>query len=354
MKFPKRNNSSSIWQRRALRYSLAVVAVAAGFGLRAALTAWIGPGLPTYITFYPAVMVAALLAGFGPGLLATVLTGLSVAYWILPPVGRWAITSPVDRVGLVLFAGMGLFMSAVAEFYRRDRRKAAAYDRELVLRESQDALRQSEARLAGIVGSAMDAIISVDAGQRIVLFNTAAESMFRCSAGEAIGQPLDRFIPARYRDRHREHVRGFGATGVTARSMTALGALSGLRADGQEFPIEASISQGDVKGQKLFTVILRDITERKRAEEELRESEERYRMMFETMLEGFCIIEVLFDADDRPIDYRFLEINPAFEAQTGLKNARGKRMRELAPEQMKRTGLRFMEKSPRRANRRVL
>jgi len=127
-------------------------------------------------------------------------------------------------------------------------------------------------------------------------------------------------------------VRSFGATGVTARTMAALGALSGLRADGQEFPIEASISQGDVKGQKLFTVILRDTTERKRAEEELRQSEERYRTMFETMLEGFCIIEVLFDADDRPLDYRFLEINSAFEAQTGLKDARGKRMRELAPE----------------------
>ena len=322
MKFPERNNSSSsIWQRWTLRYGLAFVAVAAGFGLRLALTAWVGPGLPTYITFYPAVMVAALLAGFGPGLLATGLTALSVAYWILPPEG-FRIASPVERLGVVLFAGMGLFMSAVAEFYRRDRRKAAAYDREMALRASQDALRQSEARLAGIVGSAMDAIISVDADQRIVLFNAAAERMFRCSAAEALGQPLDRFIPARYRTRHREHVRSFGATGVTARTMAALGALSGLRADGQEFPIEASISQGDVKGQKLFTVILRDTTERKRAEEELRQSEERYRTMFETMLEGFCIIEVLFDADDRPLDYRFLEINSAFEAQTGLKDAR--------------------------------
>ena len=83
----RNNSSSSIWQKRALRYGLAFVAVAAGFGLRLALTAWIGPGLPTYITFYPAVMVAALLAGFGPGLLATALTGLTVAYWILPPEG---------------------------------------------------------------------------------------------------------------------------------------------------------------------------------------------------------------------------------------------------------------------------
>ena len=128
----------------------------------------------------------------------------------------------------------------------------AHYDREIALRESRETLRQSEARLAGIVGSAMDAIISVDADQRIVLFNAAAEGMFRCSAAEALGQPLDRFIPARYRARHREHVRGFGATGVTARTMTALGALSGLRADGQEFPIEASISQGGGERPEAF------------------------------------------------------------------------------------------------------
>ena len=143
----RNNSSSSIWQKRALRHGLAFVAVAAGFGLRSALTAWIGPGLPTYITFYPAVMVAALLAGFGPGLLATALTGLSVAYWVLPPEG-FAISSTVDRVGLVLFAGMGLFMSTIAELYRRDRRKAAAYDQEMALRESRETLRQSEAPLA--------------------------------------------------------------------------------------------------------------------------------------------------------------------------------------------------------------
>ncbi len=230
-------------------------------------------GLPTYITFYPAVMVAALLAGFGPGLLATALTGLSVAYWVLPPEG-FAISSTVDRVGLVLFAGMGLFMSTIAELYRRDRRKAAAYDQEMALRESRETLRQSEARLAGIIGSAMDAIISVDADQRIVLFNAAAENMFRCSTAEALGQPLDRFIPIRYRASHREHMRSFSATGVTARTMAALGALSGLRADGQEFPIEASISQGNVKGQKLFTVILRDITERQLAEAALKKANE--------------------------------------------------------------------------------
>jgi PAS domain S-box-containing protein len=75
-----------------------------------------------------------------------------------------------------------------------------------------------------------------------------------------------------------------------------------------------------------------DITHRKEAEEELRKSEERYRTLFESIDEGFCIIEMLFDAAGRPVDYRFLEINPAFEKHTGLVGATGKRMRELVPD----------------------
>jgi PAS domain S-box-containing protein len=127
-------------------------------------------------------------------------------------------------------------------------------------------LRLSEAKLAGILASAMDAIITVDEDQRIVLFNAAAEKMFRCPAAEALGESLDRFIPGRFRTAHREHIHVFGETKVTQRTMGKMRSLFGLRSDGEEFPIEASISQIEDDGHSLFTAIVRDVSEKKRLE----------------------------------------------------------------------------------------
>ena len=130
------------------------------------------------------------------------------------------------------------------------------------------ALRASQDRLAGIVTSAMDAIITVDDQQRIMLFNRAAEQLFGYTAQELAGQPLERIIPHRFRRAHQGHIAHFGHTGVTNRAMGELGAISGLRVDGSEFPIEAAISQVEAAGHTLYTVILRDITTRRQAEVE--------------------------------------------------------------------------------------
>ena len=135
---------------------------------------------------------------------------------------------------------------------------------------AEELVRETSARLGAIIESAMDAIITIDSQQRIVLFNEAAELMFRCKSSQVIGQSIDLFIPARFREVHRQHVKRFGEANVTSRAMNALGAISGIRFDGDEFPIEASISQVEVNEQRFFTVILRDITERLRAENEIK------------------------------------------------------------------------------------
>ena len=146
----------------------------------------------------------------------------------------------------------------------------------------QQALDASNEQLTRIVSSAMDAIIAIDDQQRVVVFNLAAEKVFGCSAADAIGSTIDRFIPQRFRVKHRDHIRNFGMTGVTNRSMGTLGALWAVRANGEEFPIEASISQVHAAGKRLFTVIIRDVTERQQAEAALRESEERFRFVTNT------------------------------------------------------------------------
>ena len=156
---------------------------------------------------------------------------------------------------------------------------------ERALEESHRGLRDVSDRLQGIIDSAMDAMITVDEGQRILIFNAAAERIFLCGAGQAVGGPLERFIPERFRAAHRRHIRHFAETGESMRMMGARLALCGLRANGQEFPIDASISQVSIQGRKLFTVILRDITERKAVEEALNRSYRELREMSTVMHE---------------------------------------------------------------------
>jgi PAS domain S-box-containing protein len=124
-------------------------------------------------------------------------------------------------------------------------------------------------RLSGLLDSAMDGIITIDEGQKIILYNRAAERIFGWSALQVMGRPMDMLMPKRFRGGHRAHVSRFGATGVTSRKMGDRTVLMGLRATGEEFPIDASISQLDTPEGKLFTVILRDVTDRVRAQEEL-------------------------------------------------------------------------------------
>ena len=178
---------------------------------------------------------------------------------------------------------------------------------------SEIALTQNEAQLTGIIGSAMDAIITVDEKQRIVVFNAAAERLFLCSAADALGQSIERFIPEHASKTQEQHVRLFEANDNGRRPMGILRDLYGVRASGEEFPVEVSTSHTELSGQKFFTVIIRDITERKRAVDALRLSEERFAKSFKSNPQPMSLTTIA--------EGRYLDVNESFLQMSGYTRA---------------------------------
>ncbi|WOD15571.1 PAS domain-containing sensor histidine kinase [Paraburkholderia kirstenboschensis] len=176
---------------------------------------------------------------------------------------------------LLICVAAALLVATSAFMLMRARREASSAHSEASAAISQSGV--NEARMMAIIRSSMEAIITIDEQQRVVLFNPMAEQVFGCSAMDAIGAPLERFIPERFRAAHARHVEQFGVTGVSDRQMGRQRVLSGLRANGEEFPIEASISQIRDGGARLYTVMLRDVTERVRAEEAQQRAREELR-----------------------------------------------------------------------------
>jgi PAS domain S-box-containing protein len=131
--------------------------------------------------------------------------------------------------------------------------------------ESETHLREQGEVLSAVINSASDAVISVDTEGRISLFNPAAARIFGHPSGAMLGQPLDVLLPESGRLTHVDHLQRFADARATTRPMGA-GRVNGLRADGQMLELEASISQITVRGRKLLTAILRDVTERVQAE----------------------------------------------------------------------------------------
>jgi two-component system cell cycle sensor histidine kinase/response regulator CckA len=164
----------------------------------------------------------------------------------------------------------------------------AAVGRVLRQVQTEHRLAESEARLAAIIDSAKDALIVAGADRRITLFNPAAERMFRCRAADALGAPLTRFIP----DESTPH-SGTGENGHSAGppSQRVRTGTRGFRADGSEFPLEASVARTDVGGRRFHTVVVRDVTERKRAEEDLQAAKEEWEQSFNALTDYICILD---------------------------------------------------------------
>ena len=154
---------------------------------------------------------------------------------------------------------------------------------------------ESQQRVEGIIESAMDAIVTVNAGQQIVLINPAGEKMFGYTAEELLLRSIHLLLPERFRDGHSAQIAAFGRAGVVSRRMGGSRQITGVRKDGIEIPVEASISWNDLNGERFYSVILRDITERLEAQSRLIESQRR----FADMLQNVQLLTSMVDRDGR-------------------------------------------------------
>jgi len=198
--------------------------------------------------------------------------GVLLLMLMLGAVLRWRVTRPLQRLEQ---AARELTGSQAPATVREDgpsevRQLARSFNNMSGrIQAAQSALENSRAHLASIIDSAMDAIITVDGDLRIRVFNPAAARMFGCAESEAVGQPLDRFIPAGFRAGHGAQMRHFAERGGQHRRMMRNAVVQALRRDGDAFPAEVSISHETHQGEHLYLAIVRDVTERQHAEAEI-------------------------------------------------------------------------------------
>ncbi|MDP8952470.1 MAG: PAS domain S-box protein, partial [Actinomycetota bacterium] len=259
-------------------YGIAVLAVGLALALKLLLDPFLGEASP-FLLFFAAVIIGAWFGGLRPGLLATALAALAGDFFFLPPTYSFLIYDFGEGLRLALFLLEGAFISLLVATMRSARRQAEA--RTLQSRRDQEALKESEERYRVVAETASDAIVVIDEDSRILFVNGAAEKVFGYKSEEMLGERLTMLMPEYLRDLHRAGLERYLDTGRRHLDWEAI-QLPGLHKSGKEIPLEVSFGEFATDGKRFFTGFIRDIAERQRAEEALRESEDRLSLAAES------------------------------------------------------------------------
>ncbi len=313
-------NSIGRWPRWSV-YLLAIAITLAMLLIRLQLAPSFG-NRPLLILLVLPIVVSSLLGGLGPGLLSTALAAAGAA-WFIPPIGEILISRGYDFFQWLVLIANGALVSVLAEMLHRSHREALTIHQ--MLSDRFHALSLLEA----IVDSSSDAIFAKDVKDRFMVFNRTAEQLTGKQLDEVIGHDETALFPE---DLARQLIADNRRVMAESRVMTFqhdLQTTPGLRTY-----LTTKGPLRDTAGRLIGMYgIARDITELKRANEELAASERKYRALFEHMTAGFVLFEVVQNEAGQPVDLVILAANRGFEATTGLQAAHvvGKHLTQVLP-----------------------
>ncbi len=273
-------NKNGFLNSNVVRYGVAICIVLAALLLYQVLVKIAGGPLPSYITFFPAVMIVALLAGFRAGFLATAIAALLADYWIIHPQGSFAIASFPDALSLAIFSLNGLVLSVLAERYRRTRQKAATYEAQLALQnereKSEKLLRESEGKYRGILENIEEGYYEGDLAGNVTFVNSAMSKNLGYSKDELIGMNYRKLSDEATAKKNAELFNKLYRTGEPVKAF----GIEYIRKDGITGFCELSASLiRDAEGKPIgFRTLSWDITARKQMEDALLENRKQYEL----------------------------------------------------------------------------
>jgi PAS domain S-box-containing protein len=251
---------------------VAALLVVGSLAFRSTFRAWFVDQVP-YLQFFPAILIAAWYGGAGPGVFATALAALAAMYFFLPPQGLAVSTGP-ELMSLGLFAATGLAITWINHQLRTAANLSAS---------------RAE-RLDAIINTTVDGIIVIDAEGRIEAFNRGAERLFGYPASEVLGRNVSLLMAPPDHEQHDAYLKRYLATGE-ARIIGLGRDVSGRRRDGTVFPVHLSVGEMTIGGQRKFTGMLHDLTERAQLERRLGTSEARWRAIIDSAVDGIIVID---------------------------------------------------------------